>query len=195
MLGYSENERKYYALVTILKSIREWIVYLVISFIIMLLIGIFVFQTTKVVGLSMYPTLQDSQVVYVLKLNHTFGLTPDYEDIVIMDSRLDRKRSFKDEFLDSPLGQLFYESKDHHLWIKRVIGRPGDEIIIKENRVFRNGTPLDEPYINAEMYTSGEKKWVIPEDYVFVMGDNRNHSKDSREIGIVPINHILGRKL
>jgi signal peptidase I len=185
----------YLALTTILKSIREWMIYLVISLIIMLLIGIFVFQSTKVVGLSMYPTLKDSQIVYVLKLNHTFGLTPDYEDIVIVDSRLERDRTFKDEFLDSPLGQLFYESTDHHLWIKRVIGKPGDEIMIKEGHVIRNGTRLEESYINDVMFTSGETIWIIPEDYVFVMGDNRNHSKDSREIGIVPVSHILGRKL
>lgn len=179
--------------------------YLLISLALMTLTGIYVFQTTKVVGLSMYPTLQDSQVVYVLKLKHTFSQTPDRGQIVIVDSRTDRKRSFADEFLDSPLGQFFHASKnqqtsdtsgnDHHLWIKRVIGLPGEEVVIKDNHVYLNGEQLEEPYVNETMFTPVEKKWVIPQGYVFVMGDNRNHSKDSREIGVVPINHILGVKL
>ncbi len=177
------------------KTIREWLIYMLCSFLFILIVGMYVFQPIKVEGHSMDPTLQDNQKVYMHKLNHTFSRTPDYGQIVVIDSRLEKSRTIADEFLDTPIVRLFVRSDNPYLWIKRVIALPGDEIIVKDFKVFLNGSPIDEPYLNEVMSTPLEQKWVIPEGYVFVMGDNRNFSKDSRIIGLIPIDHIIGTKI
>ncbi|MNJ75537.1 Signal peptidase I S [compost metagenome] len=88
--------------------------------------------------------------------------------------------------------------RDHEtdgiFYVKRVIGLPGDTIEVKGGELYRNGTLLDEPYIKEAMLNNYEQVWEIPEDHVFVMGDNRNNSNDSRSIGPVPQDHIMGIK-
>lgn len=78
-------------------------------------------------------------------------------------------------------------------YIKRVIGVPGDKISIAEGQVAVNGFVLNEPYIAAPPAKGGE--WVIPENAVFVLGDNRNESSDSRDWGFVPDDFIIGKAL
>ncbi|CAG7655261.1 Signal peptidase I T [Paenibacillus allorhizosphaerae] len=180
---------------SIVKEIWAWISSIAIAFVLTLLIGLFVFQPTKVLGHSMDPTLHNEQRIYVSKLVHTFGYEPKYGDIVIIDSRVERPRSFKDDLLEHPLLELMRGVQDENMYVKRVIGKPGDVIELKEQKVYRNGEPLDEPYINETMQFSAERKWTVPEGSLFVMGDNRNHSKDSRDIGFVPLDHVLGIKL
>ncbi|AQT86079.1 signal peptidase I [Paenibacillus larvae subsp. larvae] len=179
----------------IVKEAWSWISALAIAFILALIIGMFVFKPYKVDGQSMEPTLNDSQRIYISKLSHTFSYEPDYGDIVIIDSRLDRKRSIVDDFLENPLISLFRKGKDDFLYVKRVIGKPGDTLELKNHQVFRNGEALNEPYIKEAMREEPDKKWVVPEGHIFVMGDNRNNSKDSRMIGFVPMDHMLGIKM
>jgi signal peptidase I len=79
-------------------------------------------------------------------------------------------------------------------YVKRVIGLPGDKIEFKGSRVFLNNKLLDEPYVNNKSivrYRSYSIK--IPENQVFVMGDNRNDSKDSRDFGCISIDNIVGK--
>lgn len=179
-----------------LKEIFNWLGSLVIAFLIVVLIGVFVFQPTKVIGHSMDPTLRDTQRVYISKLLHTFSSTPNYDNIVIIDRRVDRKRTFLDDLLDTPILNLFNGgSKDREIWIKRVIGKPGDVLEFKDNKVFRNGTALNEPYIKETMNYKSDEKFIVPADHIFVMGDNRNYSSDSRMIGFIPIDHVLGKKI
>ena len=180
---------------SIVKEIWAWVSSIAIAFVLTLLIGLFVFQPTKVLGHSMDPSLHNEQRIYVSKLSHTFGYEPKYGDIVIIDSRVERPRSFKDDVLEHPLLELMRGVQDENMYVKRVIGKPGDVIELKEQKVYRNGQPLDEPYINEPMQPAAERKWTVPEDSLFVMGDNRNHSKDSRDIGFVPLDHVLGIKL
>ncbi|OCT16738.1 signal peptidase I [Paenibacillus pectinilyticus] len=179
----------------VVKQIWSWFGSIAISFVIVVFLGVFVFQSTRVSGHSMDPTLHDSQRVYVSKLSHTFHYEPNYEDIVIIDSRVDLKRTFKNDLMDSPLLSLFVRGDDKHVWIKRVIGKPGDQLELKDNQMYRNGELLNETYINEEMRANGNKKWTVPADHIFVMGDNRNNSMDSRVIGFIPIDHVLGKKL
>ncbi|MZQ84476.1 signal peptidase I [Paenibacillus sp. 5J-6] len=178
-----------------LKQLWSWFGSIAISFVLVVFLGVFVFQSTKVMGHSMDPTLHDSQRVYVSKLSHTFNYEPNYEDIVIIDSRVDLKRTFKNDLLDSPLLSLFTKGDDKHVWIKRVIGKPGDRLEMKDDKLYRNGQLLEEPYLNEAMRANGNKQWTVPDDHVFVMGDNRNNSMDSRVIGFVPLDHVLGKKL
>jgi signal peptidase I len=179
----------------ILKKIGSWMGSIAVAFVLVVFMGVFVFQSTKVLGHSMDPTLHDSQKVYVSKLSHTFSTVPDYGDIVIIDSRVNQKRTFLNDLTDSPLLSLFIKADDHHVWIKRVIGKPGDTLEFKDHKVYRNGQVLDEPYLKEQMIYESDKKWVVPEKNIWVMGDNRNNSSDSRVIGFVPLDHVLGKKV
>jgi signal peptidase I len=75
--------------------------------------------------------------------------------------------------------------------IKRVIGLPGESIAVKEGTVTVNGTPLNEPYSTAPALYDGT--WVVPEGQLFVLGDNRNDSKDSHQWGFLPHENIIGK--
>lgn len=143
----------------------------------------------------MDPTLYDQEHIIVSKLSHTFSRLPGYGDIVIIDSRTGRERTLKDDLLENGVMQLFVKPEEGHaLYIKRVIGKPGDTIEIKEGRVYRNGKELKETYIKEPMLADNQT-WTVPAKHVFVMGDNRNDSRDSRQIGFIPQDHVLGKKI
>ena len=129
-----------------------------------ILINVFVFQPYNVEGHSMDPTLHDQEHIYVSKIPHTFSYLPSYGDIVIIDSRLSRERSVKDDFMDSAIVRLVTSYSDRSYYVKRVIGKPGDLIEVKDGKVYRNGNVLDEPYIMEEMKNSKSKKWKVPEN-------------------------------
>ena len=153
-------------------EILDWIYSIVVALFLAMLIHIFLFVPTKVSGSSMYPTLTNGEYLIVSKISHVLRETPNYGDIVIIDSRTHMERSWM---------------------VKRVIGKPGDKLEFHDGHVYRNGEKLDEPYINEPMEFSMDGSYTVPEGDVFVMGDNRNHSSDSRFIGPVPIDHVLGR--
>jgi signal peptidase I len=178
-----------------LYELWSWFRSLGIAFVLAFCISVFLIQPFKVSGHSMDPTLHDKQFLFVSKLSHTFSYLPNYLDVVIIDSRLDRKRSLKDDLLEFPLLQFFKLSNDPIFYVKRVIGKPGDTLEFKDHKVYRNGEALKEDYINETMdYTSAEKL-VVPDREIFVMGDNRNNSNDSRSIGFVPLDHVMGKKI
>lgn len=129
----------------------------------------------------------------VLKSAFYFGNQPEYGDLVIIDSKVNNKRSFLDKLTESPLIAIFSDDeKKNDIWIKRVIGEQGDTLEYKNGHVYRNGKLLNENYIKEQLFAPFEKV-VVPENHVFVMGDNRNNSNDSREIGPVPIDNVIGK--
>jgi len=179
----------------ILTKIWDWLSTCGIAVMITLFISIFVFQPYKVEGHSMDPTLQDQERIYISKLQHTFSCIPEYGDIVIIDSRVGRDRSIKDDILEVPIIQSALGGTEHVYFVKRVIGKPGDVLDLKYNKVYRNGIELQELYIKDAMVNSPERMWVVPEDHFFVMGDNRNVSLDSRSIGFIPLDHNIGKMI
>lgn len=129
----------------------------------------FMFVATMVTSSSMEPTLQKGDAVIVRRVRFTPENPPKRGELV---------------FFRDPI------TKEDWL-IKRVIGLPREKLIIWAGQVYINGQLLQETYVNSIVEEYG--MWHIPEDAVFVMGDNRPHSNDSRDFGPVPLDLIEGR--
>lgn len=147
----------------------EWIKSIIIAVIIALLIRGYVVETFLVDGLSMMPTLENYERLIVNKFVYRFK-EPEHGDIIV----------FK-----------YSEDRD---FIKRVIATGGDTVRVNGGRVYLNGVPLEEDYINEYPYGDYGPS-VVPEGHYFVLGDNRNNSWDSREtsVGFVSIERIKGK--
>lgn len=179
----------------LLRIAGEWLQTIVIAAAIALTINVFAFQPTKVMGQSMEPTFRDGQRIYLAKTPRTLGTMPAYGDVVVIDSRVSRTRQFSDD-LAEPIKNIVTllkgDTPPGYMYVKRVIGLPGDTLEFRNGKVYRNGTPLAEDYVKEPMRYSSPGKVTVPANYVFVMGDNRNNSNDSRFIGSIPADHILG---
>lgn len=178
-----------------LNKVRSWLGTCGMALALAFLISIFIFQPYKVEGHSMEPTLHDQERIYVSKLQHTFSSIPEYGDIVVIDSRVERERTFYDDVMELPVCQFVLGKQERIYYIKRVIGKPGDVIELTDHKFYRNGVELNEPYIKEPLNYSASEKWVVPKDHIFVMGDNRNNSHDSRAIGFIPLDHNMGKKV
>ena len=147
------------------KIIKEIIPYVVIA-IVVILIRTFLVTPVRVDGLSMYPTLKDNEILILNKYDQSYKRF----DIVVI--------KYKEEKL-----------------IKRVIGLPGENIEYKNNKLYINGKLIEEKFINCDtenfkLDSLGYSK--IPNDYYFVVGDNRDNSNDSRLIGVISKKEIKG---
>lgn len=157
---------------TWVRTLKHWMITLFIAVNIALIIKTYVFNIAIVSGHSMFPTLNDGDRLITNNVSVVFK---NYErgDIVI---------------LEAP----YQEGK---LYIKRIIGLPGDIIRIEGGKVFLNGEELEENYINTNFtHYYKENEWIVPPENVFVLGDNREKgaSNDSRYFGYVPINALKG---
>jgi signal peptidase I len=152
-------------------ELREYLEAFVIAVILALFIITFIAQSFVVQGRSMEPTLHNGQRLLVDKLTYRFR-APAAGEIVVFRYPADPRRKF----------------------IKRIIGLPGDEVMIRDTVVYVNGKPLEESYINGPTYGDwGPRK--VPADRYFVLGDNRNNSDDSRfpDVGFVERRLLMGR--
>lgn len=136
-----------------------------------------VFSTNKVPSTSMEPTIAPKSFIINWRLPYLLGNPlPKYGDIVVFKA----------------VGQ------DRRFLVKRVIGLPGDRISFKDGYVYRNGQKLDEPYLMAEGETfSKVESYSVPDGSFFVLGDNRQHSRDSRymEEPFIPIENLRAKCL
>lgn len=159
------------------KTVREligWVVYILIVVCATYLIVTYVGQRTKVSGDSMLNTLHDEDNLIVDKISYRFR-EPERFEIVVFP----------------------YRYQEDTYYIKRIIGLPGETVQILDGYVYINGEKLDEHYGREVMEESGiaAEPIELGEDEYFVLGDNRNHSSDSREsnVGVLHRDELIGR--
>ena len=191
---------------SISREIFEWVYTIVIAVVIAFAIKAFLFDIVKVDGSSMHPTLVDKERLIVTKL----GYEPDAGDIVILDSTYKNREAYYDKLAEeegkdelsafSKFKESFSLSPSlkKRYYVKRIIALPGQTVDIKDGKVYIDGAALDEPYysgITSVMDTSVKYPVTVEEGMVFVMGDNRPHSKDSRssDLGQVPFDAVIGK--
>ena len=152
---------------------KDWIISIVVAVVLAFLIRQFIVELYIVDGPSMRPTLQSQERLVVNKFIYSLR-APEKGEILVFKYPRDQSRDF----------------------IKRVIATPGDTIEIKDGRVYVNDQMLNEDYI-LEKTRSEYPKATVPEGSVFVMGDNRNNSEDSRfaDVGFVPYSLIKGKAM
>ncbi|NLD51021.1 MAG: signal peptidase I [Clostridiaceae bacterium] len=177
-----------------LSAIMVWALVIVLSVVIALILRAYVFEWVIVDGQSMENTLYNRQVLFINKLEYKYS-SPERGDIVIIQIKEGNWDYFP--FIRSvPALTSILPSKDELNYIKRIIGLPGDVIDIKDGYVLINDTKLDEPYIKGVTFDNGcSFPLVVPENSYFVMGDNRQYSRDSRqaEIGFIQFEKLKGK--
>lgn len=162
--------------------------YLIVIFM-TILTGVTFAKTTIVKQTSMLPTLQDGNYLLLSKQAYVFNEFK-HEDIVVFDSG---------ERADNSESLLNFDNKKYY--IKRIIGIPGDEITIKNKKVYRNGKEIDQSYtLDKATETNGNgqvevNKLKIPKGKLFVLGDNRYNSADSRsaDVGLISMDKVYGK--
>jgi signal peptidase I len=160
------------------RSALEWVLVLGGAVLVALAIKTFLFQAFYIPSGSMLPTLQIDDRVLVNKVSY------DLHDVNRGDLVVFERPGLTD--VPTTAG----EADD---LIKRVIGLPGDTVEVRASVVYVNGAALDEPYLPEGLQFGNAPPVVVPDDHVFVMGDNRPDSRDSRAFGPVPIDDIVGR--
>ena len=190
------------------KDILEWIVCILIAFVLALLIRYFIGTPTIVQQPSMYPTLKSGQRLILNRWTRTTKQMPEKGDIITFEAPSKEYATNPDtsnliaNYSNEPINWFnkfvyYFLEIGKESYIKRVIGLPGDHIEIKDGKVYINDAELDEPYLQPEVTTNVELNQyhdlVVPENCVFVMGDNRDHSTDSRAFGCIPLDKIEGK--
>lgn len=160
------------------KQIKEYALSIIVAVVIALTLRTYVFARADVEGNSMVSTLHNKDIIFVEKVSL---LTHNIKrgQIIIFDSK----------------------NANSDIYVKRVIAVEGDEIEIKDGKVYLNGNMLNEDYLDPNTKTStgtflsGKGKYTIPKDHVFVLGDNRGNSLDSRTLGPINIKEIKGHTI
>lgn len=150
-----------------MEQIKKWLkenLLFTILLLIIIIIRIFFYSPIRVNGSSMYPTLQDKEFMILNKIGLQKGI--NRFDIVVVESN----------------GKYI---------IKRVIGLPGESVMYSDNKLYINGKVIEDNYSKSE--TENFENVILKDDEYFVMGDNREVSKDSRVIGPINVKNIKGK--
>lgn len=189
---------------SVLREVLDWVICFAVAFVAYLLINYFLICAPTVKQASMYPTIQNGEKVITIR-PWLRGSKFNYGDIITFEAPIDNKLYLDtDETLYTAqyenytgLTLFLYEFLDVNKvsYIKRVIGLPGDHIVIKDGNVYRNDELIEESYIREAVTGSQEEEYsdvIVPEGTLYVMGDNREQSKDSRSFGCIPYERVNG---
>lgn len=148
----------------------DFIIYLLTLMAVAIFIRTFIFEPVQCIGISMYPTLVGGEGMFTEKLTYTVS-APQRDDIIICRYPYHTEKC-----------------------VKRVIAVPGDRISISDGAIYLNGEKLDESaYWDGYIEDSDMPEVTVPERSLFVVGDNRNYSGDSRHVGFIPYCQVKGK--
>ncbi len=189
------------------KDILEWIYCIIIAVVLALLFRYYVGTPTIVQQVSMKPTLIQDQRLWLNRWNRTIKKMPQRGDIITFEAPSKIRYTYNEVDETNPVAK--YENEPTGLWgkfkyyvleigkdsyIKRVIALPGEHVEIKDGFVYINGEKLQEDYLQEGIVTdvvgAGFSDFIVPENCVFAMGDNRSHSTDCRAFGCIPLEKI-----
>jgi signal peptidase I len=195
-----------------LKEAIEWIICIVVAITIALLVRYYIGTPTVVESVSMKPTLVAGQRLWLSRWTRTTKQMPKRGDIITFEAPSKISINQEDVNLENPVA--LYDYKPEGVWnkfeyyimetsktsyIKRVIALPGEHVEIKEGSVFINGKKLKEEYLADGIVTDMERgyynNFMVPENTVFALGDNRTQSTDCRVFGCVPLEKIESKLL
>lgn len=188
-----------------IKDILEWAYCIIIAVVLALLFRYYIGTPTIVKQPSMYDTLEEGQRLILSRWTRTVKGTYKRGDIITFEAPSQTQMSTFDVDMNNPVA--IYDYKPNGIfakfsyyvlefnktsYIKRVIGVAGDHIKIESGKVYLNGQELNEPYLRDGIKTEQKvfTDIIVPENCVFVMGDNRPQSMDSRSFGCIPLEKV-----
>lgn len=191
------------------KDILEWIVCIVVAVVLALLVRYFLGTPTIVKQPSMYPTLKENQRLILSRVGRTAKKLPNRGDIITFEAPSESYTSAEEYDSKNPVAKYTknYTGMSKFVYnfleigkisyIKRVIALPGEHVEIKDGGVYINGSKLEENYLQPGVVTDSlggvYTDFVVPENCVFAMGDNRPQSTDCRRFGCIPLEKIEGK--
>ena len=188
-----------------LREIIEWLICIIIAVALALIVRYYIGTPTIVQQTSMYPTLKENERLWLNRWGRTRKKMPERGDIITFEAPSQTQMSTFDVDMNNPVAIYDYKPKgifakfsyyvlefNKTSYIKRVIGVAGDHIKIESGKVYLNGQELNEPYLRDGIKTEQKvfTDIIVPENCVFVMGDNRPQSMDSRSFGCIPLEKV-----
>ena len=195
-----EQEKK-----ELIKEILEWVYCIIIAIILALIVRYYIGTPTVVQMKSMIPTFEEGDRLILNRLAITLKNDLNRGEVITFEAPSSEYKSLTQEIKDNPVAK--YEHNPTNIfkkftyyvldigkrsYIKRIIGLPGEHVQIENGNVYIDGSLLNEEYLQEGVTTTSPifTDITVPEGYIFVMGDNRSGSMDSREFGCIPISKV-----